>query len=782
MSEARLRQALMCLQEGKLDQARAVCEDIVRGDPRNPAAWVLLGTIAMDRGDLPRAAEALRRSLERQPNQPAAWTNLGVALRGLAKPEEAVRCYDRALALQPDLPEALNNRANALLDLGRLQEALASCDRALQLRPPYPEALNNRGNVLRQSGRPQEALASLEQALKLRPLFAAAHGNRASALLDCERPEDALRACDTALGIDPHHAEAHNTRAAVLKRLGRVEEAMASVGRALQLQPRYAEALVNRGNLLLELGQRDEALASIDRALDLKPFDPIARYSRTEALRHSGRTAEALESYAQALALKPDLVAAINGRANLLAELGRYEEAAQGFARVIELAPDYELAAGHLLHCRLRLCDWTDYRGSVARLLASVERGAPAVAPLWCLALTDSAALQLACARIFSRRQVPVGLVPLSPAAPRRAGRLRVGYLSTDFREHPVARLLAGVLEQHDRTRFEIFGLSLSQPDGSELGRRVAAACDHFEDASRLTDADIAALIQRLEVDLLIDLNGWTQGMRSGVLARRAAAVQVSYLGYPGTSGAEYMDYLIADSFVIPQSASAHYSERVVALPGVFQANDDRRVVASRVPTRPEAGLPDSGIVLGSFNHAGKLTPNLFDVWTGFLRETRDSVLWLVADDAAARRNLRKEAERRGVEPGRLVFAQRTSYAEHLARLPLVDLALDTFPFNGGSTTSDILRAGVPVLTCAGDAFASRMTGSLLHSLGLPELITPNLEEYASVGLSLLQRPTELEALRSKLRGSLEATGTFDALAKCRELEAAFQRICRPDQ
>ena len=656
-----------------------------RSEPEDAAAWQRLGSMAMQRGDLPRAVDALSRSVQAQPNQPATWTNLGVALRSLARPEEAVRCYDRALALQPDLPEALNNRANALLDLGRHQEALASCDRALAARPQYPEALNNRGNVLRQLGRPQEALASLEQALDLRPLFAAAHGNRASALLDCDRPEEALRACESALGIDPRHAEACNTRAAALKRLGRVAEAMASVEQALQLQPGYAEAHVNRGNLLLELGRRDDALASIDRALELKPFDPVARYSRAEALRHIGHTAEALETYGHTLALKPDLVAAINGRATLLAQLGRYEEAIQGFEDVIERAPDYELAAGHLLHCRLRLCDWRDYHASRDRLLASIERGAPIVAPLWCLALTDSAALQLACARTFSRRQVPAGLVPLPPAARSwRGDKLRVGYLSSDFREHPVARLLAGVFEQHDRAQFEIVGISLSEPDRTDLGRRVAAACDRFEDVSRLPDAEAAALIHRLEIDLLVDLNGWTQGMRPGVLARRPAAAQASYLGYPGTSGAEFMDYLIADSFVVPQSATAHYSERVIALPGVFQANDDRRQPMASAPSRSAAGLPAAAVVLGSFNHTGKLTPDLFDIWAAFLHATPDSVLWLVADDGAARRNLRKEAERRGLGPDRLVFAPRVSYAEHLARLPLVDLALDTFPFSGG--------------------------------------------------------------------------------------------------
>ena len=770
MGEPRLQRALRCAQQGDLDRARALCEDIVRLDPREGVAWDLLGSIAMHRGNLPRAAQAWRQSLQAQPDQPATWTNLGVALRGLARPDEAVRCYDRALALQSDLPEALSNRANALDDLGRHQEALSSCERALLLRPQYPEALNNRGNVLRHLGRSQEALASFDRALELRPLFVAAHSNRASALLDCDRPEDALRACEAALGIDAHHAEAHNNRAVALKRLGHIERAMVSVERALQLQPTYAEALVNRGNLLLELGWRDEALTGPDPMLATP--------------QHAGRAlgAQALESYARALELKPDLVAAINGRANLLSQLGRYEEAAQGFARVIERAPDYELAAGHLLHCKLRTCDWTDYQASVAALLAAVARGAPAVAPFWCLALTDSASLQLACARTFCRRQVPAGLAPLPPAAPRRAGRLRVGYLSSDFREHPVARLLAGVFEQHDRTRFEVIGISLAEPGRSELGRRVAAAFDRFEDASRLADADVAALIRRLEVDVLVDLNGWTQGMRPGVLARRPAPVQVSYLGYPGTSGADYMDYLIADSFVIPQTASAHYSEQVIPLPGVFQANDDRRSAVATTPTRPQAGLPETAIVLGSFNHTGKLTPDLFDIWAGFLRAAPDGVLWLIADDSAARRNLRTEAERRGLGPDRLIFAPRLSYSEHLARLPLIDLALDTFPFNGGSTTSDILWASVPVLTCAGEAFAARMTASLLQALELPELITSNLQGYARAGLELLQRPGGLQAARARLQASLRSRDAFDARTKCRQLEAAFRQICAQGQ
>lgn len=710
--------------------------------------WHRLGLAALRSGDLRAAVDALQRVAQGQPWQPAAWLNLGAALRSAGRAEEAVRCYDRAIALAPALPEAHNNRANALVNLARFEEALASCDRALDLRPTYPQALNNKAIVLCRLKRPQEALASLDRALQLQPQFAAAYANRAAALIDCDRPEDALADCGRALQIDEQQADARNNQGLALHRLGRFVEALDALDQALLLHPGYAEAHVNRGNVLRELGRRDEGLAAIDSALQLQP----------------------------------DLVGAHNDRARLLADLGRHEEAAAGFARVVELAPDFELAAGHLLHCRLRECDWTDYEASLARLLAAVERGALAVAPLWCLDLTDSADLQLACARTFARRRGPRGVTTLRPTAhdsrPGAAGRLRVVYLSADFRDHAVSRLLAGIFEQHDRTRFEVIGVSLSAAVQSDLGRRVSAAFDRWEEASRLSDVEIAALIRGLTVDVLVDLNGWTRGMRPGVLARRPAPVQVSYLGYPGTSGADYMDWLIADEFVIPEATRGSYSERVICLPGGFQANDDRRA-AGATPTRAAAGLPQEAIVLGSFGRANKLTPPLFDVWCRFLGASHDSVLWLVADGDTARRNLLNEAQRRGIGSERLFFATRLAYDEHLARLPLADLALDTFPFNGGSTTSDVLWAGVPVLTRAGEAFASRMTGSLLQALGLPELITRNLDEYERVGLELLQRPADLRALRSRLEANLRTTPAFDSRTKCRQLEAAYEYICR---
>lgn len=733
----------------------------------------------MRHGDLQRAAEALRRSLAAEPDQPAALINLGAVLRALGQPQEALQCYERALALRADLPEGLSNRANVLADLGRYSEALQSCDRALALRPEYPEALNNRGNVLRSLGRLTDALSSFERALEMRPAFPAALNGRALTLIDSGRIAEALSDCEQALRLEERAAEAHNIRGIALQRLGRTDEALASFNRALQLQPAYAQAHANRGSALLELGRSDEALVSHGRALQLTPFDAAVRYSYASALRILGRFAEALESLALALDLKPDFLAALNDRASLLAQLGRYEEAVEAFSRVTRQDPHVPLALGHLLHCRMHLCDWADHAARAAELQDLVAQGFPAVAPLWLLALTDSAALQLACARRFAAHQTPPGAAPLPRVPVRHSDKLRIAYLSSDFRNHVVARLMAGVIERHDRQQFTVTGVSLSMREASPLGRRAADAFDRFEEVAGLTDGQIAGLIRDRDIDILVDLNGWTQGMRPGLLARRPAPVQVSYLGYPGTTGADYIDYLLADAYVVPGPALRHYSEKVVYLPGGFQANDDGRAAATGRPSRSEAGLSETALILGCFNNPAKLTPVVFDVWARFLHACERCLLWLVAEGGAARHNLQSEAERRGIDPARLLFMPRLSYGEHIARLPLADLALDTFPFNGGATTSDVLRAGVPVLTCAGEAFAARMGGTLLSALDLPELIAHDLEDYERLGLALLREPARLAGARCKLARQLPTGSVFDTERIRRALESAYLDMFR---
>lgn len=662
-------------------------------------------------GSSQEALQILERALTLHPHDPFTLTDRGNVLQSLGRFSEAVASYDTALLHEPDLVAALLNRGNALRALGRLEEALLAIETALRARPDFPEALNNRGNVLRDQGRFPAALASFDAALTLKPDFLLAHCNRGQTLLDLKRPADAL-ACFEFL---------------------------------LRHLPDDAEALFGRACSLLQLHQRlEQAAADFTRAGELGI----------------------------------DRVEALVGRAAVLADLQRHEEAAACLSDVLALAPDRAYARGSFMFSRLQACQWRDLQPLTERLIALVGEGMRATHPMSLLPLANMPRLQLACAQ-----SLVADLYPENPAlgpCPRRthdgdARRLRIAYVSADFRDHPVSHLLVGVLERHDRRSFEVFGISLRRPHDDPFERRVRAAFDRFIHVGERSDREIAEFMRELQIDIAVDLMGPTDGLRLGVFAHRVAPVQVNYLGYAGTSGAPYMDYILADEVVIPPGDEGHYSERVVRLPHCYLPNDDRREVGS-VPTREQAGLPPAALVFCAFTNAYKINPVIFNLWMRLLRAVPDSVLWLRALTGEARENLRHEARARGVEPDRLVFAPHAaSMAEHLGRHGLADLYLDTLPYNAHSTACDSLWAGVPVLTCMGAGFASRVAASALAGVGLPELITYSLEEYERLALDLARRPERLQELRARLARQRSGVPLFDTSGFCRRLENAYR-------
>ena len=725
-------------------------------------------------GELTQAEILYREVLGQLPNHFDAVHMLGVIEAQRKNPEGAVEFIDRALRLRPDSAEALSNRGVALLELQRYAEALASYDRALQLRPDYVEALSNRGIALWRLKRHEEALADYDRALQLKPDYAEALSNRGMALGELRRHEEALASYDRALQLRPDYAEALNNRGTALRELKRHEEALADHERALQLKPDYAEALNNRGTALANLRRHEEALASYDRALQLKPDYAEALNNRGNALVSLKRTEEAVASYDRALQLKPDYAPALSNRGNALGDLRRHEDAARTFARLLEMAPDHDYALGRMFHSQLRCCNWTQYAQIGERIVQAVKEGRKADAPLTFLAVSDSAELQLRCSRTYVRDRYPPSPQPLWAGQRYQHDRIRVAYVSADFRDHAVSCLVAGLFEAHDRHRFETIALSLRPEDHGATGQRIKAAFDRFVDVTGKSDREAAALLRELEVDIAVDLMGFTADARTPILAHRGAPIQVNYLGFPATMGADYIDYIIADRFVIPEDRRTHYSEKVVYLPDSFQANDDKRKIGERIPTRQEVGLPEYGFVFCSFNNSYKINPRFFAVWMRLLRSVADSVLWLIADNVSVRDNLRAEAAKRGIDPGRLVFAPRIQYADHLARLRLADLFLDSSPFNAGTTASDALWAGVPVLTCAGEAFASRMAGSLLNAVGLPELITFCIEDYEMLAHKLAAAPALLTQIRTRLADNRANCSLFDTSRFRRHIETAY--------
>jgi protein O-GlcNAc transferase len=612
---------------------------------------------------------------------------------------------------------------------------------------------------------------------------AATHLSVAATLIERQRHAEALEHLDEALRLQPAFPQALYNRGSALLALGQAEAALASYDAAIRLNPNIPAAFNNRGTALYRLRRFDEALRSYSRALELHPAYPSALSNCGNVLREMDRAAESLPLLSEALRLQPRHAGALSNRGHSLLRLGRLAEAAASFAEAVEVDPSFDAALGFLYYARAGVCDWTDRSTLLTKLMAAFQCERRASLPFPFLLACEEAAAQLHCAQISSRLDSPAhntGMSRPSPYAHDR--RLRVGYLSGDFRDHAVAFLMTGVLEQHDKARFEVSAISLRPPDSGLYGQRIATAVDRFLDVSRLSDAQAAAEIRAAEIDILVDLVGHTQGARPGILALRPAPLQVNYLGYPGTSGAPYVDYLIADDYLIPEGSRAHYTEQIVYLPECFQANDDRRPLNAQPVLRSEVGLPERGPVLCCFNSSFKLTPTFLDIWARLLQATPGSVLWLVAGNALTQQNLRDEAERRGVDPERVHFAPRVPYEQHLARLACADLFLDTLPFNGGTTVSDALWACVPVITCSGEAMAARMGGSLLHTLGLPELICRDLTHYEQFARDLLTDPSRLAALRTRIAKQRSRSALFNTRRFTRHLEHAYTLMHRAHQ
>ncbi|HMK87673.1 MAG TPA: tetratricopeptide repeat protein [Steroidobacteraceae bacterium] len=695
-----------------------------------------------------------------------------VALHAQGRAREAAALYAEILQSQPDNPDALHLFGVTETQLGRPQAGLEWISKSLGVNPNQPAAIANMGNSLLALRRPADALRCYEEASSAWPEYALAAFGRGNALAALRKPAEALASYDRALSLSPGLIEALVARGHALVKLSRFEEALSSFDGALERVPCAATAHLGRATALLALKSPGEALRAVDRAVELAPGLAQAFVTRGDILTEDGRLDEALAAYDRALELDTGLAAAWFGRGLAASLDARFATAAESFGRCATLDPDHAYARGACMHAQLQICEWRHYRESVAEICAAVERGAVVDFPFSFLAVCDSPSLQKRCAEQFSRLQY-TGQRPLWRGEHYGHTRLRIGYISSDFLEHPTSFLMAGVFENHDRRRFEPIAISLREDTSSPTGRRVRAAFERFIVPAAGSDLALASLIRELEIDIAIDLMGCTGEHRAAVFCYRPAPIHVNYLGFPATSGSDYIDYILADRFLIPEIHRSDYSERIVHLPDCFQANDDRRIVGA-APSRAEAGLPAPGLVWCSFHSSYKLNPPLFDVWMRILRATRGSVLWLVGGKPEVERNLRREAAGRGVDPERLVFARPLPYAEHLARLSLADVCLDTLPFNGGTTTSDALWAGVPVVTCAGRSFAARMSGSLLRTLGAPELITESIADYERLSLELALDPARLAMIRGTIGRQRAASPIFDTRRFTRHLEAAY--------
>jgi protein O-GlcNAc transferase len=739
-----LAQAIACHRAGQLDRAAQIYGQILEADANHADALHLLGVIAHQWGQHGAAIEHIERAIRLKGNQAAFHNNLAEAYRALGKSANAIASYQRALQLKPDYAEAHNNLATAFQALGRIPEAIASYQRALELKPDYADAHNNLGTALHAQGKAAEAITCYQRALQLRPDYVQAHNNLGIAFVTQGEIARALACYQQALQLNPDYAEGHSNLGIALQKRGQIAEAILCCRRALQLKPDFVEAYNNLGNVLRDQGRLDEAIASYQRALGLKPDYPEAHYNLGNALADQGRLTAAIDNYHRALQLRPDYAEAENNLGNALKDCGRLDEAIICYRQA---SPRFGPAQDNALFA-------LQYRdGITLSELAEAHAG-----------YEQQRATPL---RATWR---PYNNTP-NPERP-----LRLGFLSADFRSHPVGNFLIRALENLDRRQF-VAVCYCDQMTPDALTSRFRTVATGWRDATGQTDEQLADQIRADSIDILFDLAGHTAGNRLLVFARRPAPLQIAWIGYEGTTGLAAMDYLLADHYAIPRSAETFYCEKVLRLPDSYVCYDPPHG-APKVSPLP---VLESGCFrFGCCNNPAKLTRRVVETWSRILRRLPDSRLVLKykgMSDPGVVGQFAEHFAAHGVDAAQLDFRGRSPYAEYLASYGQIDLALDPFPFSGGATTCEALWMGVPVVTCPGETFASRHSLSYLSTVGLTETIAGSLDEYVDLAVALANDRPRLAAIRSGLREQMAASALCDGTRFAANLMALLRQV-----
>jgi predicted O-linked N-acetylglucosamine transferase (SPINDLY family) len=731
------------------------------------------------RGELAQALHILRKAEQLQPNDAQLQIDLSRVLHALEEPLEALSHIDRAVALQAASAQAHHLKGLVLEALMRLPEALLSHQTAIALQPELAPAHFCCGVLQTTLRRLDMAREHFKWCIRCQPEWAEAHANLGIVTRKLGQPEAALIHFENALTLQPRDANTWVNQGNALAGLSRLEQALKSYEYAISLSERHALAWLNRAQCLNQLGRHAAAVSSFQLAFELQSGDAAMWTLYGDSLQSLMRYDEAGRSYKEALRRDPGHAPAWAHWGYALSVMGRHLGALRCVRMALAIEPDFPFLQGVRLSLQMQVCQWRNHDLEVDELCQRVANNEKATPPFAMLAFTDSAELQLRAAELWRPTSSGQRLPALPPRGPSKIPqRIKVGYFSADFHSHATAYLMAQVLELHDRQRFEVIGFSWGPAnEGDPMRQRLRKAFDHLIEVGSHSDLQVARLARTLSIDLAIDLKGYTRMARPGIFSQRAAPVQASYLGYPGTLGEPEMDYLIADAQLVPQASQRLYSEKIIELPGSYQCNDRLRFESALQPSRLDLVLPQQSFVFCCFNNCYKITPAIFHIWMRLLQQVPQSVLWLLEDNRAATGQLREQASRLGIAPQRLIFAARRPQAEHLARHRQADLFLDTWPCNAHTTASDALWMGLPVLTLCGESFASRVGASLLQACGLPELITTSPQEYEGLALKLATQTPALQNLKDRLSRARTQAPLFDSAQFTRHLEAAFTQM-----
>ena len=715
-------------------------------------------------------------SLNLIPNRLSGMTNLVLTLIKLKKYHEAIILSDKIIYLYPNDEFAYFNRGSAQKELNQFNEALKSYELAIFFQPNYVEAYFECAQLNSQLQHYENALSYYNKILSVDNTIFEAYFNRGNLLKKLNRYDEALENYDKANELNPRFCALYYNIAIIQNEQKKFDKAIDNYKKAIEINPKYKEAYINQGNIFTELYRFDESLNAFNAAINLDPFCAVSYNNIGIIYQKIGDISKGLHNFEKAISINPEYIDARYNRGNIFFEIGRFEEALVDYEYIQKNNKEVDYLFGSIVHAKLNMCDWSDFDENISKITDSINRNFKIISCVLSLALIQSPSMQRRVAEIWSSNSYTpndsLGTFPLN----NKNNKITIGYFSADFREHPVSYLTAELFELHDRTKFEVIGFYTGPKDFSEMHHKISSSFDKFINISELSDIDAAKLSRSLGIDIAIDLTGITNNERVGIFSCRAAPIQISYIGYLGTLGASYYDYLIADKTIIPASLQKYYTEKIIYL-NSFQVNDTRRIISDKVFTRSDLNLPEFGFIFCCFNNNFKISPIMFNVWMNILKRVPESVLLVLANSKLTERNLRNEASIRGVASDRIIFSNRLSRGDYLSRYKIPDLFLDTFPYNAGTTASDALWSGLPVLTYMGQTFSSRVAASILNSIGLPELISTSFSEYEQKAVEIALSPDKHELIKNQLVNNKITSKLFDTKSFVNNIEDAYFKI-----
>ena len=761
---------------GKFEEAVNHYEQALKIRPNLTGVLNNLGNILRELDRYDEAIFSYEKAISIDPNFVEVYFNLGTVFQELEELDKAVKFYKKAIEIKNNYAEAHNNLGVAFKDLKDFKSAIQAYQEAIKIQPEYAEAHNNIGIVFKELGKLDAAVKSHQIALKIIPNYAEAHNNLGIILLENGELKKAIDKFKEAIAADNSFIEAFNNLGSAFMESNELELASENFHKALAINSNHAEAQNNLGSLLMRLGQLDEAVECFQKSIKINPKNEYALNNLGLAYSNHGNLEESAKCFKEAMSNNPDYFDAFANYANLLTDLDELDEALKTYKRAYELNPNADYMVGNILHTEMHLCIWDNYSNKIIDLQKKINDGLKAIGPFPLMALIDDPELHKKTSEIYAKDKYPKSnILPNIENHPKHQ-KIRIGYFSGDFREHPVSTLTAELYEVHDRNRFEIYAFSYGPNTLDKMNLRIKAGVDHFYDVHKMSHREITELSRMLEIDIAVDLSGTTQNSRTEVFAMSAAPIQTSYIGWLGTMGAEYYDYLIAARGMIPKRNQKFFSEKIVYLPS-YQVNDSKELLPEPLLSREDIGLPGDSFVFCCFNNTYKLTPIVFDSWARILNGVDESAMIIYVSNKLAQINLTKEIVLRGVDPKRLFFGEKLSRDEYLDRYRLCDLFLDTFPYNAGTTASDAIKMGLPIITIEGESFNSREAANIVNSVNLPEMIVANQEEYESLAIELGNNPKKLKMIREKLVDDLPNTPLYNTRLFAKNIESAYKTM-----